>query len=108
MVSGFIVVLIPNMWNNYVAHFHIDLFIGPQPLRRQPGPLAQFVLGGFSGEGDVVLFRDAIYHKYSTKIPKQHTAFGSEWNGERAGRSFNSLRSVFFGVMDFGLVKWAN
>ena len=52
--------------------FHSIPFIGPlRRFRCQSGSLAQLNLDDISGEGNVS-FREAIPHKYSIKLPKQH------------------------------------
>ena len=54
----------------HAADVYIGMFIVLlDTIWSQSGPLTQFALGDFAGEGDADPFWGAIYHKYLIKKP---------------------------------------
>ena len=88
----------PNMW--FIFHKDILLRSFLPVLDINQDPSLNLPSGDFSDEVMLFLFRDAIHHKYSIKMPKQQVILlRTEWKTRWSRFRFDTLNS-FCGLLD--------
>ena len=82
-----------------MVHLHASLFIGPLVcFRCQSGSLILFTRTRLSGEGNVVLFGNAIGVTNIRLRYRNNTSLCSELGAKHYGEGFISLRSILFEI----------